>query len=1219
MVPLLFTVTLLAQQGSRATLNGTVEDQTGAVIPKAKVVATNLATGVASDAVTTSAGVYTILGLPPGEYTVTASHAGFSSATVLNVPLRVAQLLTINLKLKVGGGTQTVKVSDEQLLETSTAQISHYVTKKEMLSWPIPVTGDGERQLQSFIFRSLPGATGETFLGSINGGQYFSNEIYIDGISLGTFDTAELGPSVDAVGAFNLQSGSMGAQYNGGGTAVSNFEIESGTNKFHGSLYEYLQNEDLNANSYDANTFDTGKPKQRLNDFGFTIGGPVWIPKVYDGRKKTFFFLSYERTIKRNFTIEGATNLATQNMRAGDLSGFLDPSMTNDPRSGQPAYTLASDGVTEIPVEDALGRKVIYGQIYDPGTTRFVTKGEVDPVTGLTAVSTGLVRDPFPNNQIPKSRMNSVAQKYLALPYTPTFINNQVVSNVAEYAGNQPVFNQGVWTFKIDQVIDPRNKVSFYMTTTSRKRSQSGAATWSLPGSNPLDTWDDQNTPGKIVRLNDYWALSPNVFNRFGIGYNRFTNEYTTDFYNQNWASKLGLQNLPSIGFPTVSFGGARSLGGGIDEFGNGAVGAGSIDQSTIFTDQVSMSHGRHQLVFGTEWRYYNENDQNISGQPNFSFSNISTDDGTSTDNYTGNAFASFLLGQVNSTGRTVYAGDFGFRRRQVGTYLQDNWHVNRRLNLNLGLRWEVLTGIKEVRGQMTTFDPTLPNAAAGGLPGALEFASQMHRKGFENTDWGLILPRFGFAFEATPRLVWRGGFGVNTQAPEGGPQLQFQGNPSTLGYSGSIVANQDTNPQPYPDIAPFTLGEPYPTYTAPLPNYDPTQANGASSSPPQYVRPDGTRVAYVENYTFGFQMDLTHKTVAEVNYIGNTSRRLYAYGTDQMNQLPLSDLSYGDVLLDPLYEHPGIAAPYAGFNTNLQVNQALAPFPQYAGGGISQYDSHFGWSRYDSLQATITRHVSKGLSILVAYTWSKTLTNTNSNCNSGYCGSVQNVYNLKGEKAVANAINVPQQAKVTFIYDLPFGKGRLVNLHGPLDLIAGGWTLSGNLIYQSGDVLNIFDGGVNNGIFATTRPNFTGQPVELNAPGQFDVATGTGPHYLNPAAFAHVKTSCDLVASGTPCNNVALEVGNVPSALDKVVGPGLADENFSLQKDFAIGKTRYIQVRADAFNAFNRAGRGNPDTNINDATFGEITGPGTDSQAQDADSYFYQPRVVQVALRVKF
>lgn len=1177
-----------AQQGSSAALNGTVTDTTGAVVPSAQVVATDIATGVKTNAVTTGAGVYTFPSLPPGAYKVTASAQGFRPATIVNVPLHVAQLLTVNLKLQAGGGTETVTVSsDAQLLETSTAQISHYISAKEMTTWPILVDHDGERQLQAFIFNSLPGTTGNTFVGSIEGGQYFSNEIYLDGVSMGTFDTAETPTSVDAVTDFNMQTGAMGAQYNGGGTAVSNYGIKSGTDHLHGSIYEFFQNEDLNANTFAAKQLGQARAKQRLNNFGGTVGGPIFIPKIYDGRNKSFFFISDEKTKITNFTISPTPlTMPTQAMLSGDFSAFLNPSLTLNSQSGQQAAV------------DALGRPVIYGQIYDPATTRLLTTGEVDPVTGKVAVSNGLVREAFAGNKIPTNRFDSVAANYLKLKFPSNYLNSLVVGNIPRLAAGQPTFSQNILTIKLDQVLTQSQRLEFMYSTVGRNRSNSGNGTWAVPGTSPLDTWHFQDNPGKVIRANDYWEITPHIMNHFGIGYNRFTNIFTTPFSSQNWGAKLGIQNIAPVAFPTATFTGQTALGGHNDQFGDGSNGGGNITSSIIGIDQAFISHGTHQLQIGVEYRLYRENDLNISSPGTFAFSNVATDDGQNTSKYAGNAVASFLLGQVDSTSRTIDHGNYEFNRHEIGTYVQDDWKVSPKMSLNLGLRWEIMGGITEAHGQMTTMNPFLPNTAAGNLPGALQFASQLNKKGFERTDWGLILPRFGITYAATPQFVARAGFGVNTQSPEAGPAFQFNGPPSSLGYTGRIILNHTTNPTPYRDMAVATLSNPYPSFSGTLPNYDSTQAN--TQSPPAYIRPDGSRVTYVENYNAGFQYSIGNKTIAELNYVGNRGRRIYAYGLDQLNQLPIADLAkYGDALLDPLSQHPEVPTPYVGFDPSNTVQQALAPFPQYQGGGVTQYDYNTGWSRYDSLQATITRRVSKGFNVLAAYTWSKTLTNTNSNCNSGLCSTVQDVHNLKAEKAIALGIDVPQQFKFTAFYDLPFGAGRQFDLHGPLNWIVGGWTLSGNAIYQSGDILAISDSLPSNGIFATTRPNFTGAKVELNHSGPINISTPTGPAYLNPAAFSHVPTSAN--------NVVALTTGNVGSALNHVVGPGRASENASLQKSFNFGEERSFQLRADGINLFNRSGRADPVTDINDPNFGLVLGSA------------YAPRIVQLNARFSF
>jgi hypothetical protein len=1206
-----------AQQGSSSALNGTVTDTQGALIPGALVVATEAGTNSKTTTLTTGEGIYSFSALPPGSYKLTATHPGFGTVVLPDITLRVGQMLTLNVKLDVAQGTEKVVVTgDSDLLETSTSMLSNYVTSKELDTWPLPDTG-GQRDDQGFIFNSLPGTTGNSFIGSIEGGQAFSNELYVDGVTLGTFDSAELHESEEAVEEFNLQVGAMGAQYNGGMTAVTNYSLHSGTNQLHGDIFEFLQNEDLNANSFANNQVGHNRPKQRTNSFGGTVGGPVFIPKVYDGRNKTWFYVSEEHDLLDNLALAGTTTVPTTAELGGDLSGFLNPALTQDARSGQPALSAGGQ-----PIVDALGRQVIFGQIYDPASQRLLTQGEVDPVTGLVAQSSGLVRTPFANNQIPTTSFDPVAAAYIKLPYPTDYNNSLVVNNVSTFTST-PTFTQNNFLVKIDQQITSAHKVEFMYMTDSRYRSNTNGGVWGQPGDSPLDPWHFQNNPGKIIRATEFWQISPRLLNRLGVGYNRFTNIYTTPFDRENWGSTLGIGNIENTGgFPTITYGGgsapngnpaagSSSLGGTMDRLGDGANGGGLVGGSTVGIDQISMSFGAHQLTAGTEWRFYRENDLNVSSAPGYGFSNSQTDDGVGSTNYAGNAFASFLTGQVNNASSTVYRRNYEENRIDIGTFVQDDWKFSAKLTFNFGVRWEIMGGLSEANGQETSLNPFIPNTAAGNLPGALQFASQMGKKGFERKDWGLILPRIGFAYALDAKTVVRGGFGINTQAPMGGPEFppDYEEPPSTLGYSGSIQITQTTNPQPYSDMAVAALSAAYPSYAGTLPNYSPTQANG--EGPPAYIRPDGSKATYTENYNFGIQRDLGDKTIAEVNYVGNTAKRIYAYGLDQLNQLPISDLAtYGDALLDPLTLHPTIPVPYTGFSTNNSVQQALAPFPQYPGGSIFQYDDQedHGWSRYDSLQTTLTRHVGSGFNILAAFTWAKIMTDTNSNCNSGTCGPVQDVNNPKLEKAVALGLNIAKQAKITTFYNLPFGPGRLVPLHGPVNWIAGGWTVSANLIYQSGLPLALSDSGVSNGIFSNTRPNYTGVgPLKLNKPGKIDEVDNTGPQYLNPAAFTHVTTSCSTVAAGATCNNVALTTGNVPSALGTVFAPGLASENASLQKNFGFGGLRNLQIRTDVFNLFNRSGRGAPVTDINSPSFGQIL------------TNQYTSRIVQVSGKFHF
>src|SRR6266700_6924324 len=326
-------------QGPVGTLNGTILDQSGAVVPGATVIAVNNATAVESKTTSTSAGAYTLPYLPSGTYTIRVTAPGFRTSTAENVILRVAQDLTVNINLEVGQVSQQVTVSDQPpLIDTGTAEIGRYISVEEYKSWPILVD-DGQRQIQEFIFNSLPGTSGNTFKGSINGGQEYSHEILIEGVPVGRSDLSggnnnEFSPSAEAISEFKLQTGAVSAQYNGGQTAVANFSIKSGTNGLHGSAFWDHQNEALNALDLETKTLGGKKPRHREDNYGYSVGGPVYLPKVYDGRNKTFFFTNFEHTKENDLRFSGFTTLPTDDFKKGDFSRLFDPSFTGNPLSG---------------------------------------------------------------------------------------------------------------------------------------------------------------------------------------------------------------------------------------------------------------------------------------------------------------------------------------------------------------------------------------------------------------------------------------------------------------------------------------------------------------------------------------------------------------------------------------------------------------------------------------------------------------------------------------------------------------------------------------------------------------------------------------------------------------------------------------------------------------------------------------------------------------------
>jgi len=1154
---------VLLAQGERGAITGVVKDPTGAAIPAVEVTATNIATNVDYRASTTEAGVYRIPYLPPGDYRVSAAAKGFKKALLESVTVRVAGVVTADFTLQIGELAESVTVSAEAtLLESSTAEVGRTVSAAEYHTWPI-IVGDGQRQLQSFIFKSLPGAVGTEWAGSLNGGQSFAHEILIEGMSLGRYDIMgggnnEFSPSADQVSEFKLQTGALGAQYGGTQTSVANFNIRSGTNELHGTLYEYFQNDALNAAGFVANALplSPARPKRkapyRENSFGATAGGAV-------ARNKTFFFGSYEGDRKRNYRFGSLITLPTPEFKRGDFSKLLDPAFTGDRRSGAVVST------------DAAGRPVVFGAVYDPRSTR--------------QVGGQYVRDPFPGNIVPASAFSKVSKNILEMapipdPALPTFLRNYPSLGTC-----CPVFSLNTVGVKVDHHFSPAHRLAVYVNRSKRDRFNSISGRYLPAPGSATSAFASQQVNGVLVRVTEDWVISPRLLNHIGLGFNRVLNANNSVSLDQNWPEKIGLQNVPQTHFPRLRFtDGTPVQGRGIGAngyLGRNTAGVGA-NGSTIFADDMTYIRGAHNFKLGTEIRkyYYNTRARgNTSGTFRFG------PDQTAHPAFrtsTGFAFASFLLGAVRAADRSVLTTSPGHRAWYPAFYGSDDWKVTSRLTLNLGLRWEIVGAFYEVADRMSGLDLTQPNPEAGNIPGALVFTKDLGRRSFQNAYFGQVAPRIGAAYQLRPRIVLRGGYGISYSAPINN---EF-GYSNTYGYDGSINMPASTR-----DPA-LWWDNPFPSFRGTLPDKNPSLQNGADIS---YTAGDSTKQSYVHNWSLGVQWLLPSQTVVETSYIGNVGRRLLNYTFGDLQQLPLRYMSLGDALLDPVSQHPEIKKPWPDFDDT--VARALRPLPQYDG-AYNQFP-RVGQSRYDSFQLLVTRRMAKGLSVLVGYTFSKMLTDSDSALEGAY-GTVQDIYNRRLERSVS-AYNYPQVLKVTWIYDLPFGKGqRFLNRNGVVNAVAGNWTLTGIHNYSSGNPLSIstsiaaWDALFNGGIRGDVVP---GAPFKKDAGG---LAYGDGTQYLNPDAFRKPPTT----KGGVP-----VRLGNSSRYVSGLRGEGISLEDFGIYKRFPIKERVNVEFRADFFNFLNRAGRGDPITNLDDPSFGKITNP----------FYTTTPRGVQLEIRINY
>ncbi len=1193
----LFCLSPALAQSGRGTLTGTVKDTSGAIVPAAEVTITNMETGVQIKAVATSAGVYHVPYIPPGKYTISASSTGFKKTVLENIEVHVAEVVTADVVLQVGQITDSVTVtSSAPMLEKASAEIGTVSTEKEVHTWPIQID-DGTRQLQTFIFSSMPGTQGDGWEGSVNGGQAFSHEILIDGISVGRMDinggnTSEFTATVDAVNEFRLQTGSLSAQYGNTQTGMANFGMKSGTNEYHGSGFWFYQSSALNANKWadnnsgriDPTTGMAFKGKTHLNNWGATFGGPIL-------KDRTFFFFSYEQHSQANFVLSGSTDASpTKEMKTGDFSQLLNPNFTRNSSSGK------------VIGQDALGRDVIFGQIYDPTTTRQAPNG-------------AWVRNPFPGNIIPQSRFSTLTTKILNPAYAvpdPTFprladFGGQTLrNNTLRTSSGQPELFIKNYSIKVDHTLTAEHKLSGSFIENDRYRERYGGGSYYyLPGpipNTPATGDKRQATPGFMIRFAEDWTISSNMLNHFGYGYNRFRNANQSNSYlsGVDWAQTLGMQNVGSHAFPVISFGGTNWWqSGSFKNWGYGWTGN-EPNGSNIVLDDFTWIKNKHSLRIGAEHRRYYINTAVAENTGSYTFNA----DQTALSNFQGNtgfAFASFILGATRNTSLTIPGMTQGVRTRTTAFYAQDDWKVSPKLTLNLGVRWDIPSTYSNPNSMMSGLDPTMPNPGADGYPGALVFLGNCQQCNGKSTwadiYWKEFSPRIGVAYSVSNKLVLRGGYGIN-YAP---PLLDGWAYGWWTGFDGSNnISQKRGRPGGGQDPA-YYWDNPYPKYTAQLPNYDPAQLNGDAIP---YYPPETQKFPMTQNWSFGVQTELPWQTKLEVNYVGNKATRLNDAYKGNINQADPKYLSLGDALLEDIGDHPEIKKPYPSFEGT--VAQALLPYPQYT--GVSTHRLNAGWSNYHSLQVTATKRVSNGLSFLVAYTFSKSLATSDTTLGYGWYGNGygQTIYNRKLDYSVTS-LNVPQDLRITWIYDLPFGSQGHWLKSGALSYILGGWTISGINHFRSGAPLAITNGGgpdtgalFNSGFYADT---LLPRDQQIIGPKPSDPNRSDGTPYLNPAAWG---------MSPVTENNVAIRLPNGARYQPNLRGFAQSGEQISLIKRTRLPfrETTNFEIRADISNPFNRTWISDPETDISDPTrFGRVFGK-TDSSGG---------RTIQLGARITF
>ena len=1122
----LFWSACLHAQTTLGTITGRVIDPSGASVSGAKVAATNAGTGVAYRTTTNEAGNYVLQQLPVGGYELTVEATGFRRYDHKGITLNVAQTLTVDAALEVGQVEQAVEVvGNVGQLQTATSDLGTTINRNTLLDLPLFV-GGRTRDLEQFIFLA-PGVTGDTTNTQISGSPSRAKEVLVDGIASTGIESGGVipgntRPSVETIGEFRLLRANFSAEYGRTGGGIQVFSTRSGTNSLHGAGFDFLRNDAFDARGFYAPSV----PVNRQNEFGASAGGPVFIPKVYDGRNKTFFFFVYGGYRYRQGAPNTLVSLIPMDYRSGDFSR---------------ADTL----------------------IYDPATTR--------------NTGTSFTRDPFPGNRIPTSRFSKVSTNAMATMPTPA--TNALFANYP--STGRGYVNEDQINIKIDHSFTDRHRISGYFYRDMLNQLDplgGGAERTAVPGPPTPSAYNLNHN--HWLRLSDDYVISPAILNHVGLGYTRFLTTIDSGSLNGDWPQKLGLTGVntgANNSFPCLNFGSS-----GYSSLGHPNCNSRTLQTNNAFQFDESLSwvRGAHNLKFGAEYRFMETNGiDNYRAAGMFTFNALET--GLPGVPRSGNAIASFVLGNVDVGTLKVFAYYPRNRYQYWAWYAQDDWKVTRKLTLNYGLRYDLFFPRYEKLDNLSTFDPTIPNPGAGGRLGALAFLGsgpgRIGRRSFSDTYYKNFAPRVGLAYQATPRTVLRAGYGIYYAAGNNVAGLRDSLS-QTYGYSANPVfttLDQGVTPA-------FNWDGGFPQNFPKPPFIDPTAANGQDVR--VNLRDDG-RPPYFQNWSFTVQRELSSRMNVEAAYLGVKGTRV-GNALMHLNEVNPQYLALGSLLSQPYNSAAavaaGIQAPYAGFTGS--VAQALRPYPQYL--DLYNRSNPSGSSTYEALQTQYNIRAAKGLDLQLSYTWAKTITDSNVLAGGGING--QTFYNRHLEKAIADT-DIPQILALAYSYELPFGPGKPLLAHGVASRILGGWTFTGIQQYSKGLPVILT---ANNSLPLFTqvlRPSVvTGQQRQTSG-SNFDPATQ---RWINPAAFA------------VPA---ALQFGTAARSYTDLRAPGYLNENFGLMKKIRLYERLSLTLRGEFFNAFNRVVFAAPQANVSNAAFGRIT-----AQAN-------QPRQGQVSVRVEF
>jgi hypothetical protein len=1133
---LIFSAPSGIAQVDTGTILGTVKDPTGAVIPDAKVTITNQGTAAQISTTTRSDGTYIVTPLKIGTYRISVEHEGFQKEVNSALDLNIQQQAVVDFVLQAGATTQTVEVTSQApLLQTQSATVGQVIGATTVEN--MPLNGRDWTMLATLtpgVTQPQQGARANNQFAA-NGTRPAQNDYLLDGIDNNSNDVDFLSgeadvvkPPVDAIQEFNIQTNNFSAEFGRAGGAIVNATIKSGTNGFHGAAWEFFRNDALDANAYFSDPATQRKPELRQNQFGAVAGGRII-------RDRTFWFADYEGTQIHQGVLQSGIWVPTTPEVSSGFTNFAD-------------LLNATGNFTRT---DALGRSFSNGQIFDPATTRPVTAGQVDPVTGIMAATTGYVREAFPNNQLPVGRLDANAIKLLKL------FPAQNLSGVENNYQTTTVNTTGQTTFdiRIDQHFNEKNQMfgrySYINNTQHVPPPFSGVADGGSYGDG-TQKWDVYG-----VAVSYTHVFTPTLINevRFGYGQEHTTRTPTTSD-TLGIPAQFGIGGIPQFagngGLPYLSLGDLHNLGG--SEWLPGD----RYSDTTQLTENLTKVYKSHSFKGGVEFQYlYFPWLAPPESKGAFDFNGRYTSIPNQTDGLTGSAqllltpMTATVPNGVNYSGGSdqVQASNYGYlhsNRNYYGVYFQDDWKATPRLTLNLGLRWEFFGQVGDSNGAQANFVPGIPGSTAQFImtsanktktPLSTSFTQDLAKDGIQlvyTNQYGTGLgisqklnfgPRLGVSYQVTPKLVARVGFGIFYGA------FENRGGDPSLGYNYPfeyVLQFQDSSNGGVGNVSPtiFPNGS-YGTLENGLLGISLTPANVSGNG----LQFRGVQLHYQTPYTEGFnlmaQYSLTVQDSIQAGYVGSVGRHFEAFaGTNNPSQI----LPPGTPI-----------TPYLAF-------------PDFANG--ASYDITAGSSSYNSLQTKYEHRFHHGLNLLAGYTWARTLTDSGDLLSNGGVGGFRapQITGISYDRGLAS-FNINHSFVASGTYELPVGSGKafLGNIHGPAQLLLGGWITNGILTLNSGPPQYI--------PCQITTTATTGTCYADVVPGVSKYRSGGPAHYYNPAAFTDPPVATTIGNS---------DLAPLGGSNTQVNGPGFRDLDFSIFKEFKVTETTRLQFRAESFNLTN-------------------------------------------------